>query len=227
MILLLLMKFIISAANSYRPILEKFDPAILLGLTATPERMDGANILNDFCNVIASEIRLPDALNRKLLCPFQYFGISDNIDLKNIKWQNGRYSSRELTDAFNNDIRVSDIIQKCSDYLTNLNDVTALAFCVTQEHAQYMSEKFNEAGLKSDYLTSNRNNVRDDVKSKFIKKDINYLFVVDIFNEGIDIPQIDTLLFLRPTESLTIFLQQLGRGLRFADNKDCLTVLGV
>ncbi len=213
------------AANSYRPILEKFNPVILLGLTATPERMDGANILNDFCNVIASEIRLPDALNRKLLCPFQYFGISDNIDLKNIKWQNGKYAPRELTDAFNSDMRVSDIIQKCSNYLTDLNDVIALAFCVTQEHAQYMSEKFNEAGLKSDYLTSVRSNVRDDIKSKFIKKEINYLFVVDIFNEGIDIPQIDTLLFLRPTESLTIFLQQLGRGLRFSDNKDCLTVL--
>ena len=213
------------AANSYRPILEKFDPVILLGLTATPERMDGANILNDFCNVIASEIRLPDALNRKLLCPFQYFGISDNVDLRNIKWQNGKYSSRELTGVYNNGMRVSDIILKCSDYLTDLNDVTALAFCVTQEHAQYMSEKFNEAGFKSDYLTSNRNNVRDDIKSKFIKKEINYLFVVDIFNEGIDIPQIDTLLFLRPTESLTIFLQQLGRGLRFSDNKDCLTVL--
>lgn len=212
-------------ADSYRPVLEKFSPKILLGLTATPERMDNANILNDFCNVIASEIRLPDALNRKLLCPFQYFGISDNIDLKNIKWQNGKYSSRELTDAFNSDMRVADIIQKCENYLTDLNDVIALGFCVTQEHAQYMSKKFNEAGLKSDYLVSGRNNVRDNIKSKFVNKEINYLFVVDIFNEGIDIPQIDTLLFLRPTESLTIFLQQLGRGLRFSDNKDCLTVL--
>ncbi len=213
------------SANSYRPILEKFNPVILLGLTATPERMDGANILNDFCNVIASEIRLPDALNRKLLCPFQYFGISDNIDLKNIKWQNGKYSSQELTDAFNSDMRVSDIILKCENYLTDKNDVIALGFCATQGHAQYMSEKFNEAGLKADYLVSGRNNVRDNIKSKFVNKEINYLFVVDIFNEGIDMPQIDTLLFLRPTESLTIFLQQLGRGLRFADNKDCLTVL--
>ncbi len=213
------------AANSYRPILDKFNPKILLGLTATPERMDGENILNDFCNVIASEIRLPDALNRKLLCPFQYFGISDNIDLQNIKWQNGKYSSRELTDAFNSDIRVSDIILKCENYLTDINDVTALGFCVTQEHAKYMSERFNEAGLKADYLISGRNEVRDSIKSRLIKKEINYLFVVDIFNEGVDIPQIDTLLFLRPTESLTVFLQQLGRGLRFSDNKDCLTVL--
>jgi len=213
------------AANSYRPILDKFDPKILLGLTATPERMDGANILNDFCNVIASEIRLPDALNRKLLCPFQYFGISDNVDLIDIKWQNGKYSSSELTDAFNSQMRVNDIILKCENYLTDMNDVVALGFCVTQEHAKYMSEKFNEAGLKADYLTSGRSEGRDSVKDRLIKKEINYLFVVDIFNEGIDIPQIDTLLFLRPTESLTIFLQQLGRGLRFSDNKNCLTVL--
>ncbi len=213
------------SATSYRPILLKFNPQILLGLTATPERMDGANILNDFCNVIASEIRLPEALNRKLLCPFQYFGISDNVDLKNVKWSNGKYSSSELTDVYKKEQRVADVILKCNDYLTDLNDVTALGFCVTQDHAQYMSEKFNEAGLNADYLVSGRSSVRDEIKTRLVKKEINYLFVVDIFNEGVDIPQIDTILFLRPTESLTIFLQQLGRGLRFSDNKECLTVL--
>ena len=212
------------AAKSYRPILEKFEPKILLGLTATPERMDNENILDDFCGVISSEIRLPEALNRKLLCPFQYFGISDNVDLKNIKWQSGKYQASELTDAFTTQNRVQDIIQKCEEYLTNINDVIALGFCVTQEHAKYMSEKFNEAGLKADYLISGSNN-RDNVKSRLSKKEINYLFVVDIFNEGVDIPEIDTILFLRPTESLTVFLQQLGRGLRFSDNKECLTVL--
>jgi len=213
------------SATSYRPILQKFNSKILLGLTATPERMDNANILNDFCDVIASEIRLPEALNRKLLCPFQYFGISDNVDLKNIKWQNGKYSSTELTDAYNKEQRVADVISKCSDYLTDINDVVALGFCVSQDHAKFMSDKFNESGLNADYLVSGRNSIRDDVKNRLVKKDINYLFVVDIFNEGIDIPQIDTLLFLRPTESLTVFLQQLGRGLRFSDNKECLTVL--
>jgi superfamily II DNA or RNA helicase len=213
------------AANSYRPVLEKFDPKILLGLTATPERMDNENILNDFCDVVAAEIRLPEALNRKLLCPFQYFGISDNVDLKNIKWQNGKYSPSELTKAYNSNIRVGDVILKCEEYLTDIKNVIALCFCVTQEHARFMSEKFNEAGLKSDYLVSGRNDIRSKVKSQLLKKEINYLFVVDIFNEGVDIPEIDTILFLRPTESLTVFLQQLGRGLRFADNKECLTVL--
>jgi len=213
------------SASSYRPVLQKFSPKVLLGLTATPERMDNANILNDFCDVIASEIRLPEALNRKLLCPFQYFGISDNVDLKNIKWQNGKYSSQELTHVYNKEQRVADVISKCNDYLTEINDVVALGFCVSQAHAEYMSDKFNEAGLNADYLVSGRNSIRDEVKSRLVTKEINYLFVVDIFNEGIDIPQIDTLLFLRPTESLTVFLQQLGRGLRFSDNKECLTVL--
>ncbi|ADG94391.1 type III restriction protein res subunit [Arcobacter nitrofigilis DSM 7299] len=215
------------SANSYRPILEKFNPKILLGLTATPERMDNENILSDFCDVIASEIRLPEALNRKLLCPFQYFGISDSIDLKNIKWQNGKYSPTELTEAYNKGNRVGEIISKCEEYLTNINEVIALGFCVSKEHAKFMSEKFNEVGLKSNYLVSGDTSreIRDNIKRSLVSKEINYLFVVDIFNEGVDIPQIDTILFLRPTESLTVFLQQLGRGLRFSDNKECLTVL--
>lgn len=215
------------SANSYRPILEKFNPNILLGLTATPERMDKENILSDFCDVIAAEIRLPEALNRKLLCPFQYFGISDSIDLKNIKWQNGKYSPTELTEAYNKGNRVGEIISKCEEYLTNINEVIALGFCVSKEHAKFMSEKFNEVGLKSNYLVSGDTSreIRDNLKRSLLSKEINYLFVVDIFNEGVDIPQIDTILFLRPTESLTVFLQQLGRGLRFSDNKECLTVL--
>ncbi len=212
------------AAKSYRPILDKFSSKILLGLTATPERMDNENILNDFCDVIAAEIRLPEALNRKLLCPFQYFGISDNVNLKNISWQKGKYQVSELSDALSTQQRVGDILQKCEEYLRDINDVVALGFCVSQEHAQFMSENFCNAGLKADYLISGNKN-RSEIKYKLLNKEINYLFVVDIFNEGVDIPQIDTILFLRPTESLTVFLQQLGRGLRFAENKECLTVL--
>ena len=212
------------AAKSYRPILQKFQASILLGLTATPERMDNENILNDFCDVIAAEIRLPEALNRKLLCPFQYFGISDSIDLENVKWKNGKYQTSELNEVLSTQKRVAEIILKCENYLTDLNDVTAIGFCVSQDHAKFMSEKFCEAGLNAEYLISGSEH-RNSVKSKLIKKEINYLFVVDIFNEGVDIPQIDTILFLRPTESLTVFLQQLGRGLRFSDNKECLTVL--
>lgn len=214
------------AASSYRPILDKFKPKVLLGLTATPERGDGEDILKDFCNVIAAEIRLPEALNRKLLSPFQYFAISDNVDLSKLSWKNGKYEINELTKLYTEgDRRVSDILTNCEKYLTDVNDVIAIGFCVSQEHAKYMAEKFILANLKADYLTSNNSSDRSQIRERLKKKDINYLFVRDIFNEGVDIPEIDTVLFLRPTESLTIFLQQLGRGLRLAPNKDCLTVL--
>ncbi len=214
------------AASSYRPILEKFEPSILLGLTATPERMDGEDILKDFCQVIAAEIRLPEALNRKLLSPFQYFGVSDSVDLSRISWTNGRYEINELTKLYTeDDRRVNEILANCEKYLTDVNDVRALGFCVSQEHAHYMAEKFTLAGMKADYLTSENSENRAVVREKLRNKEINYLFVRDIFNEGVDIPDIDTVLFLRPTESLTIFLQQLGRGLRLAKGKECLTVL--
>ncbi len=213
-------------ALSYRPIIKYFQPKILLGLTATPERMDGANILEDFSNAIAAEIRLPEALNRKLLCPFQYFGITDSIDLTNVSWANGRYLPSELTSVYTqNDSRVGEIIFNLEKYLKSISEVRALGFCVTQEHAQYMSRKFLEAGLKADYLVSSNSNRRTILREQLAQKTINYLFVVDIFNEGVDISEIDTVLFLRPTESLTIFLQQLGRGLRLSDEKECLTVM--
>jgi len=213
-------------ANSYRATINYFKPKVLLGLTATPERMDGGDIQEDFHDRIAAEIRLPEALNRKLLCPFQYFGISDSIDLSNVGWERGRYISSQLTNIYTaNDRRVGEIIDALGKYTKDLTNVRAIGFCISMEHAKYMAEKFLLAGLKADYLTSNNSKNRDSVKSQLLKKEINYLFVVDIFNEGVDIPEIDTVLFLRPTESLTIFLQQLGRGLRLAENKDCLTVL--
>lgn len=213
------------AAASYRPILDKFKPHILLGLTATPERMDGTDILKDFGGRIAAEIRLPEALNQRLLCPFQYFGVSDSIDLTNVSWTSGKYDPNELTKLYTqNDIRVSNIIKNLDQYLKDKHDVIAIGFCVSKQHAQFMSEKFLFDGLKANYITSdtpNRETIKDDLKNKRI----NYLFVVDIFNEGVDIPEVNTVLFLRPTESLTIFLQQLGRGLRLSDKKEYLTVL--
>lgn len=214
------------SASSYRPIINFFKPKVLLGLTATPERMDGENILEDFCNRIASEIRLPEALNKKLLCPFQYFGITDSIDLTNVKWEKGKYVASELTSIYTkNDIRVCEIISSLDKYTNDLQDVRALGFCVSVDHAIFMTTKFNLAGLKAECLTNKNTNERDRIREQFRRKEFNYLFVVDIFNEGIDIPEIDTVLFLRPTESLTVFLQQLGRGLRLSEGKECLTVL--
>ncbi|QFZ54288.1 DUF3427 domain-containing protein [Oceanihabitans sp. IOP_32] len=213
-------------AKSYRAIINYFKPKILLGLTATPERMDGGDILEDFGNKISAEIRLPEAMNRKLLCPFQYFGITDSVDLTNVSWVRGKYVASELTNIYTeSDRRVREIIDALEKYTKDINDVRALGYCVSMEHAKYMAEKFTLAGLKADFLTSNNSKNRISIRQKLERKEINYLFVVDIFNEGIDIPQIDTLLFLRPTESLTIFLQQLGRGLRLYDEKDSLTVL--
>ncbi|MBK7393803.1 MAG: DUF3427 domain-containing protein [Chloracidobacterium sp.] len=214
------------SADSYRPILAKFTPQVLLGLTATPERMDGADILSDFCGVIAAEIRLPEALNRRLLCPFQYFGVTDNVDLTGVTWQGGQYAKNELAKLYtHSEGRVRDILDATKRYLLNPEDVRALCFCVTQSHAKFMAEKFSEAGFKADFLTTDNSDDRAPIRGRFQRKEINYLFVVDIFSEGVDIPEIDTVLFLRPTESLTVFLQQLGRGLRLADEKECLTVL--
>jgi superfamily II DNA or RNA helicase len=213
-------------AKSYRPILTHFTPTILLGLTATPERMDGEDILLDFSNSISSEIRLPEALNRKLLCPFQYFGLADSVDLTQVSWRKGKYDVGALEKVYTEtDRRVLDILNNCEKYLTDINDVCALGFCVSRKHALFMSDKFLEEGLKAAALTSDNATEREAMFTKLQNKEINYLFVVDMFNEGVDIPQIDTVLFLRPTESLTIFLQQLGRGLRLYDGKDCLTVL--
>ncbi|MDP5230312.1 MAG: DUF3427 domain-containing protein, partial [Cellulophaga sp.] len=213
-------------AKTYRPILNYFTPEILLGLTATPERMDGADILKDFSDKIAAEIRLPEALNRKLLCPFQYFGITDSIDLSNATWQKGKYVAKELSDIYTkNDRRVSEIISNINKYVKDPFDVRALCFCITVEHAIFMAEKFLLAGFSAAHLSSKNGAERDSLRNKFKNKEINYLFVVDIFNEGVDIPEIDTVLFLRPTESLTIFLQQLGRGLRLSEDKEGLSVL--
>lgn len=213
-------------ASTYQKIINYFTPKILLGLTATPERMDGKNILPDFNNKIAAEIRLPDALNNKLLCPFQYFGISDVVDYSRVKWSNGKYDSAELTNIYTaNDSRVGDIIKNLNNYTKDLHSVSAIGFCTSIEHAKFMKSRFEDAGLPAEYLVSENSSKREEIIHQFTTKQINYLFVVDIFNEGIDIPQIDTVLFLRPTESLTIFLQQLGRGLRLSDDKDVLTVL--
>lgn len=214
------------SASSYRTVLKHFKPKILLGLTATPERHDGTDILRDFCHVIAAEIRLPEAINQRHLSPFQYFAIADNTDLTTISWSKGRYDIAELTNLYTyNDHRVTRIVQSLDDIVTDISQIRALAFCVSKEHANFMAKKFTLRNIACDVLTSDNSNDRVIQQQRLKSKEINVLFVVDIFNEGVDIPELDTLLFLRPTESLTIFLQQLGRGLRLTDNKECCTIL--
>jgi len=216
-----------AAAPTYQSLLEYYKPKILLGLTATPERMDGKDILDYFDNRIAAEIRLPEAIDRKLLCPFQYFGIADEVDLSDVKWSRGGYDSTALSNIFTgNDMRTMLIIKQLHRYVTDVQKITGLGFCVSKEHAEYMSVKFNNAGIPSMFLTSDSNTEdRRTANSRLVGGEIKFIFTVDLYNEGVDIPEIDTILFLRPTESLTIFLQQLGRGLRLSEGKECLTVL--
>ncbi|MFQ3228737.1 MAG: superfamily II DNA or RNA helicase/HKD family nuclease [Reinekea sp.] len=214
------------AAASYRAVLEHFSPSILLGLTATPERHDGGDILADFGDVIAAEIRLPEAINRRHLSPFQYFGIDDDTDLRTVPWARGRYDITQLTNLYtHNQVRFNKILLSMQEIITDIDKMKALALCVSKEHALYMTQQLLLKGVKADVLTSDNSHERQQKQQAIRSGNINVLCVVDIFNEGIDIPEVDTLLFLRPTESLTIFLQQLGRGLRLAQGKECCTVL--
>lgn len=213
-------------ANSYRKIIEHFTPKILIGLTATPERMDGQSLLPDFCNRISAEIRLPQALDEGLLTPFQYLCISDDTDLTDDELMAGnKYISSKIITKLCTNQRVALIIDKLRYYLANEHECKALCFCANTEHARFMAEELNKAGFKAASLTVDNSEERQSINRKFSNGEINYLCVVDMYNEGVDIPAVDTVLFLRPTESITIFLQQLGRGLRLYPGKQVLTVL--
>ncbi len=220
-----------TAAPTYQKLLTYYRPKILLGLTATPERMDGKNVIEYFENRIAAEIRLPEAIDRKLLSPFQYFGVTDIIDLDSIKWTRGGYDRSELSKIYSLDRVVAEkranmIIGSIFKYITDIDEVKGLGFCVSVDHANFMAEYFNENNIPSISLTGQSGEEeRNTAKQKLVNGNIRFIFVVDIYNEGVDIPEVNTVLFLRPTESLTIFLQQLGRGLRLSEGKECLTVL--
>ena len=220
-----------AAAPTYQKLLSYYNSKILLGLTATPERMDGKSILPYFHHRIAAEIRLPEAIDRKLLCPFQYFGVTDTVDLSTLKWSAGGYDKGELSNLYTLSGTVSNrradlVVNSLLRYVTDIDEVKGLGFCVSIEHAEFMCRYFNQRGIPSIFLTGkSTDEERNTAKGKLVSGEIRFIFVVDIYNEGVDIPEVNTVLFLRPTESLTIFLQQLGRGLRLAEGKDCLTVL--
>ena len=220
-----------AAAPTYQKLLSYYNPKILLGLTATPERMDGKSVLPYFHHRIAAEIRLPEAIDRKLLCPFQYFGVTDTVDLSTLKWSAGGYDKGELSNLYTLSGTVSNrradlVVNSLLRYVTDIDEVKGLGFCVSIEHAEFMCRYFNQRGIPSIFLTGkSTDEERNTAKGKLVSGEIRFIFVVDIYNEGVDIPEVNTVLFLRPTESLTIFLQQLGRGLRLAEGKDCLTVL--
>ena len=220
-----------AAAPTYQKLLQHYRPKILLGLTATPERMDGKSILPYFGDRIAAEIRLPEAIDRKLLCPFQYFGVTDTVDLDSLRWTQGGYDKSELERvyAFSGAVaqrRAELAAVSVMKYVTDIDEVKGLGFCVSVEHANFMAEQFNRRGIPSISLTGKSSDEeRNAAKHRLVSGEVRFIFVVDIYNEGVDIPEVNTVLFLRPTESLTAFLQQLGRSLRLAEDKECLTVL--
>ncbi|MEI2715351.1 MAG: DUF3427 domain-containing protein [Nocardioides sp.] len=217
-----------AAAATYRALLDRLSPRELLGLTATPERADGVNVRDAFFDGrTATELRLWDALGAELLCPFHYFGIADNTDLSQVAWKRGRYDDAELSRLFTgNDARTRIVLKQLQEKVLDPGSMRALGFCVSIDHAVYMAAAFNAAGIASLALTS-RSSGAERLEALAALRDgtVNALFVVDLFNEGVDIPSVDTVLFLRPTESATIFLQQLGRGLRRTADKAVLTVL--
>ena len=216
-----------SQADSYRKLFNHFQPQLLVGLTATPERMDGKDLRPDFGNRISAEIRLPQALQAGLLTPFQYLCISDDTDLSDDSlWSGQKYNIERLADKLCAKTRARLIVDALHKYLADEYTCRALCFCVNKRHADFMAEQlrlygFNAQSLTSDTPADERKQLAKDLR----EGRLHYLCVVDIFNEGVDIPEVDTVLFLRPTESLTIFLQQLGRGLRLSAGKTELTVL--
>jgi len=219
-------------AGSYRSLFDHFSPEILLGLTATPERMDGASVASDFDNRFSAEIRLPEALEGKLLCPFQYFVVADPVALSEEHfWKNGRLDQSALENVYTGDDilaknRLDVILSSLDRFLPDRGSLKGIGFCVSQKHARYMAEHFTRRGIRSDVVLS-------DVDQSECRKRLqdlssgaaHFLFTVDKLSEGIDLPSVNAVLFLRPTESMTVFLQQMGRGLRHAPGKDCLTVL--
>ncbi|WP_405925343.1 DUF3427 domain-containing protein [Streptomyces sp. NBC_00035] len=213
---------------TYRKIIDHFRPMELLGLTATPERMDGKNIQDEFFGGrIAAEMRLWEALENELLSPFHYFGISDNTDLSTVEWKRGAYDETALSNVLTgNAARARLIVKAVEEKIVEPGAMRALGFCVSVAHAHFMAEYFRSAGLNALALSGEtpaeqRRQALADLRSGALQ----VVFSVDLFNEGLDIPDVDTLLLLRPTSSATVFLQQLGRGLRRSENKAVLTVL--
>lgn len=217
-----------AAADSYVKLLARLRPRELLGLTATPERSDGKPVLDWFEGRIAAELRVWDAIDRQFLSPFVYYGIHDDTDLRDVPWRRGRgYDAEGLTNVLTaNDFWARRVLKELERRVDDVSEIRALGFCVSVAHARFMARVFTEQGLPSIAVWSEtpdaeRLQALRDLRDGKVK----VVFSVDLFNEGVDVPAVDTLLLLRPTDSPTLFLQQLGRGLRRAQGKIACTVL--
>lgn len=212
------------AAQSYKAIVEYFKPKFLLGLTATPFRMDNKDIFSYCDDNLIYEINLKEAIERDYLVPFHYYGIYDDTDYTQISFKNGKYDETELEDALSKPKRAELVLK----YFNRYKKSKTIAFCSSVKHANAMAEAFIAAGIPAASVHTGEGPYSEDRKiavQKLVNGELSILFVVDIFNEGVDIPEIDTVLFLRPTESYTVFLQQLGRGLRRHESKNVTVVL--
>jgi superfamily II DNA or RNA helicase/HKD family nuclease len=215
-----------ATSPTYQTVLDYFEPKFTLGMTATPERTDGYNVFDLFDNNVALEVRLHEALEDELVIPFHYFGITDieGVDLSDVDIDD----IAEITKRLKVNERVDFIIEKMDFYGHDGEKRKGLGFCASIEHAQYMADEFNKRGYQSVCLYGGDS---PETRERFIKQlesdheELEFIFTVDIFNEGVDIPSVNTVLMLRPTNSPIVFIQQLGRGLRKHGEKEFLTVL--
>ena len=217
-----------AAARSYAALLDHVRPRELLGLTATPERNDGLSVLQWFGGRIAAELRVWDAIDQHRLVPFAYFGVHDGLDLSQLPWRRGAgYDVEGLTNLLTaNDAWAHRVLKQVVRRVADVREMRALGFCVSVDHARFMARVFNAAGVRAAAVWADTpDDARRDALRALNAREVNVVFSVDLFNEGVDVPSVDTLLMLRPTDSPTLFLQQLGRGLRKARDKAVCTVL--
>jgi superfamily II DNA or RNA helicase/HKD family nuclease len=216
-----------AAAPTYKRLLEHFHPRELLGMTATPERTDLRDVTKYFDGRIAFELRLWDALDQQLLAPFTYFGVADGTDFSAVEWGPSGYDVGTLDNLVTgNELRLGKVVEALRERVLDPFRMRCLGFCVSVAHAQWMARRFTELGIPSRAVSGDTPQVeRVEAVLALRERRINAIFSRDVFNEGIDIPEVDTVIFLRPTESATVFLQQLGRGLRRVVGKSSVTVL--
>ncbi len=214
-------------AATYRGVMEQLTPKLLLGLTATPERADGLDILPWFEGRTTCEIRLWEALSQQLLAPFTYYGVKDSVDLDRVAWVRGSYDLGELARLYDsNDQRAALVLEQFRSHYGDLAKARALGFCVSTAHARFMAGFFSERGVPAlAVLGDSDAEERRTARERLRTGSVQILFTCDLYNEGVDLPFVDCLLLLRPTESVTLFLQQLGRGLRLHDGKETCLVL--
>lgn len=211
-----------AAAGRYRRLIEHFDPDFLLGLTATPERTDGGDLLALCGENLVYRCDLAEGISRGLLCPFHYFGIPDEVEYENIPWRSGRFDEQVLETAVTTELRAANAFEQWQRFGGN----RTLAFCVSKRHADFMAKYFRDRGAACVAVHTGPTGAPRALSLEQLNSgELSIVFSVDIFNEGVDLPAVDTVLLLRPTESKILWLQQFGRGLRLSENKSHLNVI--